>query len=155
MTKLKAEMDRSLRSEHVLVLLCLLTAGCSKGREPVNEKPVSPVSGIVHVDGAPLEGVKLQFHAKTQEDTHRVFPKATTDAEGHFEAWTYRKGDGLATGEYTITLTAHDKAPPFTRESQMPDLLGGKYSNPQTSEFKVIVPDSGEPVEVETIELSR
>ena len=139
----------------VAVVLCLLSAGCSSERKPVNEKPVVPVSGVIHVDGGPLAGIEIKFHPEVQSDSHRIFPKATTDAEGRFEGWSYRKGDGLATGNYTLTFIDHSApSKPFERASSKPDLFQGKYSDPKNTEHILTVP-ADSPVDMGVIELTR
>lgn len=142
------------RVSTTVAALCLLSLGCDGARQPPNEKPVSPVTGTVLVNGNPVPGIRLKFHTKTPADTHRVFPKALTDAEGKFAAWTYRKDDGLAAGEYSVTFLDHSQSPPGTRESQKVDRFDGKYARAETSEHTIMVPDNGEPLDIGTIELT-
>jgi hypothetical protein len=154
--KIKAGHCVPLSLVNVVAVLCLLTAGCSKAREPVNENPVVPVSGVVHVDGVPLAGIEIKFHPDVQASSYRVFPKATTDAEGGFQGWSYRRDDGLAAGNYTLTFIDHSgPSQPFQRSSDKPDLFEGKYSNLKRSEIKVTVPEGGDPLDMGTIELTR
>ena len=143
------------RLVNAAAVLCLLSTGCSSERKPVNEKPVVPVSGVVHVNGKPTAGIKIKFHAATQQTSHHVFPKATTGSEGKFTAWTYRIDDGLPPGDYTLTFIDHSKKKPMMRESNAPDLLRGKYSNPKNAEHKITVPEGSEPIVMDTIELRR
>lgn len=140
----------------VVVVIGLLSTGCSSERKPVNEKPVVPVTGTVHIDGAPVADIEISFHPQVQADSHRVFPKATTDAEGRFEAWSYRKGDGIAAGNYTLTFIDRGGPPkPFQRASDRPDLFQGKYSDPENTEHRLTVPEDGEPIDMGVIELTR
>ena len=156
MNKMKTGHCVPLSLVNVVAVLCLLTAGCSSPREPVNENQVVPVSGVVQVDGVPLAGIKIKFHPEVPASSHRVFPKATTDAEGGFQAWTYRRGDGLAAGNYTLTFIDHSgPTKPFQRSSDKPDLFKGKYSNLKRSEIKLTVPEGVEPIDMGTIELTR
>ncbi|MCA9073393.1 MAG: carboxypeptidase regulatory-like domain-containing protein [Planctomycetaceae bacterium] len=136
-------------------MACLLIVGCTRGaRVPENEQPVVPVSGTVHVNGEPLANVKLEFHTKNPTG-NGLHPRATTDAEGKFQAWTYRKDDGLIAGEYTITFLDHSHVVPYQRASDAGELFKGKYANPEKSEFTVTVPESGESVDMGLIELTR
>lgn len=153
---MQSRVCRVLNGIAVAVVLCLLSAGCSSERKPVNEKPVVPVSGVIHVDGAPLAGIEVKFHPEVQADSHRIFPKATTDVEGRFEGWSYRKGDGLAAGNYTLTFIDHS-APsrPFERASSKPDLFQGKYSDPKNTEHTLTIPADGTPIDTGVIELTR
>jgi len=137
-----------------VVLFCLLSQGCGEAeRKPPNAKPVLPVSGLVHVDGAPKAGVRIIFHAKVQDPANATRSVATTDAEGRFKAWTYQIDDGVPPGDYTLTFNDQSEAKPHLRDN--PDLLNGKYSDPVKSEFKLTVPESGAPVDMGTIELTR
>jgi len=137
------------------VAVCLMFAGCSGERTPVNEKPVVPVSGVVHVNGKPTGGIKIKFHVATPDASHRVFPKASTDADGKFKTWTYRIDDGLPPGEYSITFTDLSQKKPMQRESNVPDGFRGAYSNPEQSEFKLTVTEGQEPIVMDPIELTR
>ena len=137
-----------------LLLLCLLTLGCFGGeRKPPNAKPVIPVSGVVLVDDAPLAGIRIKFHAVTQDPQNATLPMAKTDDEGRFKAWTYRADDGVPPGDYTVTFDDQSKAQPHMRSG--PDLFKGKYSDPKTSTFKLTVPESGKPIDMGKIELTH
>lgn len=139
----------------VVALMCLLTVGCSGERKPVNEKPITPVSGVVTVDGEPFAGIRVKFHFKTPDASHRVFPKAFSDADGKIMPWTYRKDDGLPPGEYTVTFLDHSTATKTTRESERQDLFNGKYADPKTSEHTIKVPAAPEPFDLGTFALTR
>lgn len=145
---------RSLASVTV-ALMCLLTVGCSGERKPVNEKEVTDVTGTVLVDGAPMAGIRVNFHFKTPDTSHRVFPRAVSDAEGKLDPWTYRKGDGLPPGEYTVTFLDHSTATPTTRDSEKQDLFNGKYADAKTSTHQITVPASAEPFDMGTFELTH
>ena len=156
MNKMESVPFGPLRLFSTIIVLCLLTTGCSSPRTPEDEKEVVPVTGIVHVDGTPVAGIEISFHAEEKATSHRIFPKATTDAEGKFQAWSYRKDDGLAAGDYTLTFIDHSApSQPFQRASNKPDLFKGKYSNPKKSDFPLVVPEGGEPIDMGIIELTR
>jgi len=136
-----------------IVALCLSATGCSSERKPANELQVVPVSGIVVVDGAPLAGVKIKMFSKTLDREKRAFPRGVTDEDGRFQAWTYRVNDGVPPGEYYMTFVDHSQANPSVREN--PDGFQGRYSNRQNPEHLITVPESSEPYDLGTIELSR
>lgn len=136
------------------ILLCLLTMGCfGRERKPLNPKPVTPVSGVVLVDSEPLAGVQIKFHATSQDPKNATLSMATTDEEGEFKAWTYQADDGVPPGEYTVTFDDQSQTQPHMRSG--PDRFKGKYSDPKKSEFKLTVPDDGEPIDMGTIELTH
>ena len=60
---------------------------------------------------------------------------------------------GAAPGDYTLTFKDQSQAKPHLRDN--PDLFKGKYSNKDTSEFKVTVAESAEPIDMGTIELTH
>ncbi|MEZ6035529.1 MAG: carboxypeptidase-like regulatory domain-containing protein [Planctomycetaceae bacterium] len=135
-------------------MLSLLSLGCGDAeRKPPDAKPVVPVSGVVHVDGVAKAGVRIVFHAKVQDPKNATQSVATTDAEGKFKAWTYQIDDGVPPGDYTLTFNDQSEAKPHLRDN--PDLLNGKYSDPVKSEFELTVPESGGPVDMGTLELTR
>jgi hypothetical protein len=137
-----------------LILLCLLTMGCFSGpRKPPNEKPVTPVTGLVLVDGAPVAGIQVRFIAATQDPQNATLSVAKTDAEGRFKAMTYRVDDGVPPGDYAVTFNDQSEAKPHMRSS--PDLFKGRYSDPQKSDFKLAVPADAKPIDMGTIELTR
>lgn len=136
------------------LLACLLTMGCFGGeRKPPNAKPVIPVSGVVLVDGAPVAGVQIRFHAVTQDPKNATLSMAKTNAEGKFNVFTYREFDGVPPGDYTVTFNDQSEAKPHLRNS--PDLFKGKYADPKTSDVKLTVPAKGEPIDMGKIELTR
>jgi hypothetical protein len=137
-----------------LLLLSLLTIGCFRSeRKPTDAKPVIPVGGVVLVNGKPVAGIQIKFHAVSQDPQNATLSMAKTDDDGAFHAWTYRADDGVPPGEYTLTFDDQSQAKPHLRSNQ--DLFKGKYSNPKTSKFKLTVPEDGEPVDMGEIELTR
>jgi len=112
----------------VLVVVALL-CGCSGSNR--DRVPVHPVTGKVLVDGQPPEGATVVFHpvSSTEEMAHK--PAARVQADGTFQVTTYEAHDGAPAGEYVVTVTW--SAPPT------PDRLGGKYSDPETSQLQVTV----------------
>ena len=141
------------RRARIFALLCLLTLGCFRAeRKPPNAKPVTPVSGVVLVDGKPRANVQIKFHPASQDPQNATLSVATTDEEGQFKAWTYRPGDGIPPGDYTVTFDDQSKKKPHERTS--PDLFKGKYADPKKSKFKITVPETGN-LDMETIELTH
>ena len=136
-----------------IVVLCVSGAGCSSERKPANELTVVPVSGVVLVDGQPLAGVRIKMFSQTQDREKRAFPRGVTDEEGRFHAWTYRVNDGVPPGDYVMTYVDHSQADPRQRENT--DGFQGRYSDRKSKERLITVPDSGEPFDMGTIELTH
>lgn len=136
-----------------IVAFCLFLAGCSSERKPANELKVVPVTGVVLVDGEPTAGIKIMMFSKATDPEKRAFPRGVTDEEGRFHAWTYRVNDGVPPGEYVVTYVDHSQANPAVREN--PDGFQGRYSDRNSTEHRVTVPDSDEPFDMGEISLSR
>ncbi len=134
----------------VVILITLIAApGCSQ--KDSSRIEVIPVKGEVHVDGKPVAGVQVQFvDVKGMDPKFPTSPSALTDQDGRFAITSYDVGDGAPAGDYTATFTWKEVAI-FNQGAERPDKLRDKYSNPQTSTFKVKV--EGSPVDMGKIEL--
>ncbi|HBE66585.1 MAG TPA: hypothetical protein DDW52_00415 [Planctomycetaceae bacterium] len=138
-----------LRKLFFVTLLFVTLNGCSS-RNP-DWKETIPVTGVIHVDGEPAEGIHIKFHPKEGVDTDQTTEtKAISDAEGKFTASTYELNDGAPVGEYTLTFEWLKLNPVSMQFGD--DQLRGKYSKPDKSEHSVTVA-SGTPVDIGTIEL--
>ena len=115
------------------ILVALVAAGCSKG--PTLQK----VTGKLVVDGQPAPGASLLFFTPGQKGG--VVPSANTGPDGSFEIVTNAK-PGVMTGSYNVTVIWPDPAKveeamkDRSGKSDPPDLLGGKYSMPDSSPLK-------------------
>lgn len=126
-----------------------LLPGCSG--DDRNWKETIPVTGLVLVDDKPAEGVMLTFHPDGGWDTAQpTETKAMSDKEGKFAASTYEIADGAPKGNYTLTI----EWPTLNKISMTfdGDALGGKYSKPAKSEYKLEV-ISGQSVDLGTLKL--
>ena len=72
-----------------------------------------------------------------------TFSTANTDAEGKFKVSTYESGDGIPEGTYAVTFM-WGQVNLMTMSYGGPDKLNDRYSDPETSTFKVTV-KRGEP----------
>jgi hypothetical protein len=76
------------------MVLLMSLCGCS-------EQELAPVSGLVTVDGKPIEAAQVLF----MSPGHR--PAAgESDAQGRYVLSTYATGDGAAIGTHKVTVTA-------------------------------------------------
>lgn len=123
--------------------------GCGSGRP----KTV-PVTGVVTLDGKPVEGANVTFYPDTGQSAGTAQPKktdqvtrpatGTTDKEGKFTLKTFEPGDGALPGKYKVTIIKKevtgflaDKdglsggiAPGGIQEKW---IIPKKYADPQTS----------------------
>lgn len=82
------------------IVLLGISAGCSS--KPSN---LVKVSGIVTLDGAPLDGAKVTFYPSSGDAP----PSAVTDSAGRFQLETFdmktlKSSEGAAPGEYKVTV---------------------------------------------------
>lgn len=69
-------------------------------------------------------------------------PHGEVDADGRFRIGTYDTADGAPAGEYAVTITwPETKADPGGGEVTTGDRLGGRYSDPAKSKWKVQIRD--------------
>lgn len=106
---------------------CLVISGCGGGAEvPKDRVPTHPVSGVVTLDGKPLEGATVTFHAPPSNGMGKAIPSAigTTDSAGRYKLSTWTKDDGATPSTYTISIVKYE-APPAA-----PAATGGEYVPP-------------------------
>lgn len=130
----------------------LTIGGCSggDGPKPVNPKQVFPVSGIIHLDGAPKAGIDIRLVPDPMPGDGRITLAilSSSDAEGKFKLTTYYQEDGAPVGEYRL-LFMLDTTPTTTPT----DYFKGKYQNPTASEVKLSVTGKEESIDMGIIEL--
>ena len=95
------------------VLPCV--SGCGDGSRL---KGLVPVEGVVLYDGAPLEGAAIKFFP---EDASGRTATAMTNAEGKFVLMTLNPQDGVAPGEYKVTVAKIASAPPTENDDTAPN----------------------------------
>jgi hypothetical protein len=130
-------------------VVCLLAAllavsGCGAPSGP----PQFQVTGQVLVNGKPYPYVVVQFHNQDPNVTGNAsVPVAATEPDGTFRLSTNGEKDGVVTGDYVVTFFWTDNGPGFT------DLLGGKYSRKESSEFRVSIQQSDRQLEPFNLEV--
>ena len=77
-----------------------LGAGCG------GDKKLAKVSGVVTLDGKPLDGATVVFHP---EGGGRP-ATGTTGADGHFSLTTYTSGDGAQVGDHKVVVSKSSQA---------------------------------------------
>lgn len=79
------------------VLLSLCFCGCSQDERPLGV----PVSGVVLLNGNPVEGADVAFSSR--EGSTGAF--GVTDAQGRFQLSALETREGIPPGEYQVKIT--------------------------------------------------
>src|SRR5262245_38938119 len=102
-----------------LILLSALGAGCGGKYTPV------PVSGVVTLDGAPVEGATVLFYAVGDEKDGRP-AHGTTNKAGEFRLSTLGKEDGALPRRYKVVVTKYVPTNPNLKIPDFPDTPEGR-----------------------------
>ncbi|WP_166823415.1 carboxypeptidase-like regulatory domain-containing protein [Thalassoroseus pseudoceratinae] len=78
--------------------------GATQDEWTEKREKVVPVSGVVLVNGKPIEGATVNFHSETKD----VTAHGRTDAQGQFELTTYEAADGAVPGKHKVTVKKHE-----------------------------------------------
>src|SRR5438067_11098108 len=101
-------------------LVCLLAAaGCGGKYTPV------AVSGVVTLDGKPVEGATVYFYAVGDERDGRP-AHGTTDKEGAFRLSTLGDEDGALRRRYKVVIAKYVPTLPNLKIPDFPDTLEGR-----------------------------
>lgn len=142
----------------LLMLAAAFLSGCGRPDGLV------PVSGTVTMDGAPLEGAVVMFHA--QAGVRGNGGNAATDAAGRFTLRSPQAKRGIFPGDYSITVSL--RKPTTEQEQQikeakangrpatilvhdMPEVLPQAYTRPETSPLRASVGPTGADVLVKLV----
>jgi 3',5'-cyclic AMP phosphodiesterase CpdA len=108
-----------------------------------------PVRGQVYLDGVPVVGATVIFVPTTIGGKKRpVRGDAVTEGDGSFVASTYGADDGLAAGEYAITIT--QRRPLYLAEGKPgPNLLPAKYASAKTSGLAATIKAGDNEIKIE------
>jgi hypothetical protein len=100
-------------------------------------KATFPVAGTLTLDGRPLPGAAVAFHAyNKKEQRYTRVADGRSDDTGRFTVTTYAKFDGAPAGEYTVTVAEVQKGP----IGEAPPLKGAvpeQYATPAKSPLKI------------------
>jgi hypothetical protein len=112
--------------------------------------PTYPVSGTLTVDGKPLAGVTVTFHAVSEKKKGGFTNvcDGLTDERGRFQMSTYGKFDGAPAGEFTVTAVRTGRG---YSDGELPEksLLPEKYATPAKSPLKVTVKDGANDLKID------
>lgn len=138
--------------------MMVIASGCGAG----SDRPrLAQVSGIVTLDGEPVEGASVNFLPVAGGR----LATGTTDATGRYTLTTFDKDDGAAVGEHYIGVVkmggdgVHQLAQaevPADEKGLLPDLsaqgveqpeieyiVPERYGNPKESQLQLTVPTGG------------
>lgn len=147
---------RARPSLSVLVFSGLVWFGCSGcGLDLPHGPPrkqTFPVTGVVVVDGQPVEMLEVACHdVKLIGTDGSMVVAAYTDAKGKFELSSYQAGDGVPEGDYVVTFS-WGEINLISRSYGGPDKLKDRYKSPQESKVKFTA-KKGTPVDLGKIVL--
>jgi len=133
----------------IILFFVFLLVGCG------SQKRVStfPVSGKVLVNGKPAVDLFVTFHPTPKKDGQSFMPYGKTDEKGDFQLNTFANGDGVPLGDFLVVFEWREKSGAFKNQFNGTDRLKGKFSNPESSTFKVSVINGSnilEPFELKT-----
>lgn len=139
----------------LMVLLCAAALGCGGGDTGV---PVSPVAGILMVDGTPADGVSVTCHEASivQDAATGAYPavaSAQSGPDGSFSLSIDREKNGLPAGDYVLTFVWFKMIDSPNATLAEKDFLNRKFNMPPKSpkKFTVVI---GEDTDLGTIELT-
>lgn len=97
--------SRDARCRWTALTAALLAAGC--GAEPF---PMADVSGVVTLNGEPLEGAAVQFQPQRVGSDPLVGPGSVgvTDASGAYTLRSYKGGDGAVVGPHRVSISTYE-----------------------------------------------
>ena len=115
----------------------------------VKKKVTNPVTGTITLDGKPLVGATVTFHAYNEEtEKYSSVCDSLTDEMGRYKMTTYTKFDGCPSGEYFVTVVKTGKGyydGEIPEKSQIPV----KYATPATTGIKATIKDGANELNLE------
>lgn len=142
----------------ILLILCVLVApaliGCGEGNI---QQRTYPVTGDVKLDGKPLRGSTVVFHAVDKSKFKwQELPQSITDANGKYSLFTYSANDGAPAADYKVGI-AILQAPEEEGGDQVKRGIGSpklpiKFADANTSGITATV--NAKATVIPTIELS-
>lgn len=128
----------SPRASVMLTVACLIaTAGCGRP----SSIALAPCSGVVTLDGKPLEGWYVSFHPDAERSTRGPASMGLTDAAGVFRMWAAGKRDGAVVGQHRVFLSppGGDLPPVEVSAAAAAANVPASYRKPETSGLMAMV----------------
>lgn len=134
-----------MKPQYPPVLLAVLLAfatGCAEKSKAVVPENLTPVQGVVKLNGTPLSDVVVTF---CSVDEGSPSASGATDKNGRFRLTTFPSRDGAKPGKYKIIVVDHVSG-------GYPDYAGKSfntgvpfaYSVPNTTPLSITLPAPGE-----------
>ena len=98
-----------------------------------------PVEGQLNYQGKPLANALVVLHPRDTTDSRLLPATAQTDAAGKFQLTTYEKGDGAASGEFTVTVQCYRLKKNGGSFEPGPNILPAKFAQAESSDIVVRV----------------
>jgi hypothetical protein len=121
----------------VLFVLIAAVSGCGGESRPADLPSLYPCSITITLDGKPLDNAAVNLNSVEQS---KWFAFGITDQNGVVTMNTQTKYPGVASGEYTVTVTKEAGDPNWTPDPAKPEVgapvilfVGVKYANKDTS----------------------
>jgi hypothetical protein len=135
----------------LLATAAVLPASCSRRTD---RQPVFAVTGKLMDGDKPAEKAVMFFHPLNDPGAAVLRPVGRVAADGSFRVSTYMANDGAPAGDYAVTVV-WPKIPEGASadETEGPDQLEGRCSNPKTSPWHVRVAETAN--NVGTFDLQR
>ncbi len=146
----------------IVAVAVLATLGCGSGKKRLD---TVPISGIVTLDGTPVEGAKVVYNPTSANERPA---SGVTDSSGRYKLTTQDPGDGALAGTYLVMISKTETESPTSQaikpgmtdeeatkaameayvkggkaQPKSTEFLPAKYKNPATSGFKVEVAKGG------------
>lgn len=131
---------------------------CLVGCESNIQQKTYPASGEVKLDGKPLAGAVIVFHAVDKTNFKwEELPQGVTDQNGKFNLFTYSSNDGAPAAEYTVGIAlqqavSDDGSDQVKREKNRVN-LPSKFADPKKSGLTARV--DAKATAIPTFELAR
>lgn len=150
-------------SHIVLATVAVLAFGFSGCGGPGGRAPIAQTTGVVTLDGEPIEGARVSF-MPVEEEIAGLFSHAMTDKDGKFTMSTYGLNDGALVGRHKVIVTKPEKEVKFDPNelsatgyggtSQYQEMMAGgargrgremgsdlpkKYADKETSGIEILV----------------
>jgi hypothetical protein len=126
------------RSFLVILLACLISAGCNRGPTLV------PASGRVTFNGKPLETGAIMV-----QPVAGPAAQAKIGPDGTFQLSTFKPGDGAIVGTATVRVFCRkDITPPGGEQAWGPSLIPERYNRFDTSGVTVEIKAGMPPLEI-------
>jgi hypothetical protein len=142
--------------------LALVVAAIAIAEGCMRSDGLVPVGGTVKLDGTPLSGATVTFHAEPGVRGNGGF--GMTDTAGRFTLLTPQARKGVFPGEYRITVTCRKPTPdaerrvaelsasgrtPTVSDADFRDALPDAYTNPERTTLKQTVGAGGGTVDLQ------